>query len=361
VTTATAAVRFRNLGIYGQGTYAILDHLKLTAGLRFTHDETSGTGSSIVYPFLAPFSPPDLSAPHCVGGIEPSCLVHQRVTSDAPTWLLDLEYSPTEDVMAYVKYARGYRQGAVNPFGSPGFQTFLPETVEVYEVGAKTTFHGKIRGTFNAAVFYNDFSQQQLSVALLSTTQPVAPGGAIVNAGTSKMYGAEIDSTLRPFDSFRLDMAAAYLYTKLEEEKALTGDAVYNVVIPTSAVGGDLPYAPKYKASITGTYTFPLPDTVGTLELGATYTYQSSYVTITEAASPFFKADATNLVNLNLNWFRIGGGPVDASLFVTNVLDERYTAAVEGTYNYYGFESRQLGLPRMFGGRVRLRFGADAK
>jgi iron complex outermembrane receptor protein len=76
--------------------------------------------------------------------------------------------------------------------------------------------------------------------------------------------------------------------------------------------------------------------------------------------NPYCKTDRTNLVDLNLNWSNIFGGPVDASFFVTNVLDETYATFFQSVYNSQGFEDRQLGPPRMFGGRIKLRFGADA-
>jgi iron complex outermembrane receptor protein len=364
----SAAARFRNMGIYAQGTYAILDNLKLTAGMRFTHDETKGVGSDTLYAFGGPPAASPIFALCGVFITGFACNSHQRVTSDAPTWLLDLEYSPIQDLMAYVKYSRGYRQGSVNPFAPSGFDTFLPETVEVYELGTKTTFRGRVPGTFNVAVFYNDFAQQQLDYSLVSTFG-LPQTTAIVNAGTSRMYGAEIEASLRPFQNFRLDASASYLSTKILNEHSVTGTALYDQVIPTSREGGPLSYSPKYKATVTGTYTLPLPETVGTVEFAATYAFQSAYSTFAPEQSiggvvvpvPFATVDRTNLVNLNLNWLRIFDGPVDASFFVTNLLDETYVQTASGTLPTLGFDSRVLGTPRMFGGRLKLRFGSDAR
>jgi iron complex outermembrane receptor protein len=57
------------------------------------------------------------------------------------------------------------------------------------------------------------------------------------------------------------------------------------------------------------------------------------------------------------------GGPVDASFFVTNLLDETYATSIYSLYNqpFAGVVIRQLGEPRMFGARLKLRFGADAQ
>ena len=45
-----------------------------------------------------------------------------------------------------------------------GVETWQPEYVNAYEMGVKTSFHGAVRGTFNIAGFWNDFTDQQASV-----------------------------------------------------------------------------------------------------------------------------------------------------------------------------------------------------
>lgn len=61
------------------------------------------------------------------------------------------------------------------------------------------------------------------------------------------------------------------------------------------------------------------------------------------------------LLNFNLNWAEIAGAPVDLSLFVTNALDEEYVTYLSGNWNT-GLEQGQLGLPRMYGARLKYRF-----
>src|SRR3546814_15235411 len=68
--------------------------------------------------------------------------------------LIELSYKPVDDVMAYAKYSRGYRQGSVNLASDIGTDTFDPEHVNAYEIGAKTSFGGPVPGRFNVAAFY---------------------------------------------------------------------------------------------------------------------------------------------------------------------------------------------------------------
>jgi iron complex outermembrane receptor protein len=44
-------------------------------------------------------------------------------------------------------------------------------------------------------------------------------------------------------------------------------------------------------------------------------------------------------------------------MFVTNMLDKHYYTYINGAYLAYGFESGDVGEPRMFGGRIRYNFG----
>jgi iron complex outermembrane recepter protein len=49
-------------------------------------------------------------------------------------------------------------------------------------------------------------------------------------------------------------------------------------------------------------------------------------------------------------------GPVDLSVFVTNATDEEYVTYVIGLWNY-GIEGGAVGIPRMYGMRIRYNFG----
>src|SRR3546814_13274636 len=78
--------------------------------------------------------------------------------------LIELSYKPVDDVMAYAKYSRGYRKGSVNLASEIGTDTFDPEHVKAYEIGAKTSFGGPVPGRFNVAETYNEHTNQQMPV-----------------------------------------------------------------------------------------------------------------------------------------------------------------------------------------------------
>ena len=105
---------------------------------------------------------------------------------------------------------------------------------------------------------------------------------------------------------------------------------------------------------------------MGKLSVGATFTHTDSQVTsigsvaaFTVGAIPYDAGivPATNLLNLNLNWNKMGGLPVDLGLFVTNLTDQKYWVAVGGSLAAIGGDLLVLGTPRMFGARVKIHFG----
>jgi iron complex outermembrane receptor protein len=109
-------------------------------------------------------------------------------------------------------------------------------------------------------------------------------------------------------------------------------------------------------------YTLPLDENIGQITLGTTYTYTSkqvtnfNYRTATGKLTGFSFLKERALVDLNLTWKDFFGAPVDVTLFGNNIFQKHY-------FNYIldaqlGFQTAQLGTPRMYGVRVRYSFGS---
>src|SRR5690606_29612943 len=125
----------------------------VTGGLRYTFDSVKAVGENTRFRFLPGaagvrdqvcadtirFKNADGTFPRIV--TDPSqCHTETSTRSSRPTWLIGLEYKPVEDLMAYAKYTRGYRQGGIN-LTNIGIETWGPEKVDAYEIGAKVSFH----------------------------------------------------------------------------------------------------------------------------------------------------------------------------------------------------------------------------
>jgi iron complex outermembrane receptor protein len=104
------------IGVYAQGSYALTDKLKLTAGGRFSHEKRKGVGT---FDFL--------------GGVN---------TDKAKGWnaftpTVTLNYQANDSTLVYASVTRGFKSGVIN-VGSRN-DVINPEYVWSYEVGLKTT------------------------------------------------------------------------------------------------------------------------------------------------------------------------------------------------------------------------------
>ena len=366
---------YRDKGIYAQSTYSFTDKLKLTTGLRGTWDDQTSTATRTTTQFdvFAPYTAANTVG--CTDPLEvPSCFQRLQEKSSAPTWLIDLDYKITDDAMWYGKYARGYRAGGVFSNAPSDHRTFAPEKVDSYETGIKTSFAEPVHGLFNASVFYNNFTDQQLQLGFNPATinnvlAPVSPTTAIINAGKSRIYGAEIEAQVKPVQSVTFDVNYTYLNATLQSVSTFTTtDVDYVPAVTTMAKGDPLALSPKNKFTAEADYSLPLPPSIGRLIFGATFTHTdkqlADYNYLNPATVTLFNGQnfsylpATNLLNLDLSWKAVAGSPVDVSFFATNVTQEHYYSFIPGLgSSQLGLETAVLGQPRFWGARIRYNFG----
>ena len=402
---------YKSRAVYAQGTYDLTDNLAITAGARYTWDSQSyeydGTGIFFETPFVPSWycNNPLLNG-LIVDGVNTGqkkpiapmdfkeCYAKDTAKSDKPTWTIDLEYKPTNDILLFAKWTRGYRAGGVNPTYVP-FNLWGPEKVDTYELGTKTSFYsGALKGYFNLTGFYNDFRDQQIQATLVAKEgAPLLGGTAIINAGKSRIWGLEADASVSIGGIFKIDAGYTYLNTKLQGLAGIPDDELvpwepgassWARVVPTAVVGGPLSLSPKHRLTVTGTLNIPVPDSVGKISVGATYVYTAkqyasraddqawaNYQNPPEGTTPedwIGFADvmpprnpglmpATNLLNLNANWDSIFGSPIDAAFFMTNVTNEKFPVNVVNGFNSFGLESQLVNPPRMYGMRLKVRFG----
>jgi len=367
VISTLGTIEYINKAAYAQTTYDISDEFRMTTGLRYTDDTTNGDSRITSYTFDSSGA---VNGSNCIIlGADPAnnCSLKLHQHSQAPTWLIDFDYLPTPDQMYYAKYARGYRQGSVSIASPAGYQTFDPEKVDSYEIGSKTTFHAAVSGTFNISAFYNELSNQQLQMgevpcalaAAGSTCTPAPPGfagsgtTAIVNAGTSTIEGVEAETTLKLSDDLSFNLSYTYLWTHLDSQTVPPGAPGY-VALPAAVEGGHLSFSPTHSLTTGLSYRLPIPADLGDLSAGATYSFVSDQIS---TVSTLGTLPARQLLNLNMGWKAIAGSPFDASLFMTNALNEKYPTYVPGVYDSLGMEFRVVGEPKMWGARVKYNFG----
>ena len=392
ISESHTKLSFDNHGIFGQATYNFTDQLALTAGARYTFDKIKGLQDSTRASFSANAGTGPLFADPLTGvmiaractdsfrhgplalalaGLSPPdadrsvCTTNLTNKSNKPTWVINLDYKPTPDILLYAKYARGYRQGGLN-FTNPGLERWSPEKLDTFEVGAKTSFRGTVSGYFNVTGFYNKLSDQQIFGGIVADPATgVSGGAAIINAGKSRSYGAEVDASALLFDSLRFDLGYTYLNSKIQELDisgiSLDGTPFIRIT-PRALPGQPFNLSPEHKLTLTGTYTLPLDESLGKLDIGVTWTHTSSF--FTDQAAPASinglaagRTPAVDLLNVNVSWNEVGGSPIDLAFFATNVTKEKYPAFGPTGWQSNGYADVSPALPRMYGVRLRFNFG----
>ncbi len=443
VGLSTVQTYYRDTALYWQGIYSLTDQLKLTAGIRYTWDSmrsdfqvinlryytatiNSGfNGRTLAIPgtnstlpglnqgvgfcnnnvaFGYPANAQDgtnVSNPakgfFAASDALNQCKESHTVKTSAPTWLLGIDFKPSDDVLLYAKYSRGYRQGGVNAFGLDQLQDYGKEQVDTYEVGAKASWRGSAPGYFNISAFHNNFRDQQLQIGVQCNPSANCPQTTVVlNTGKSRLDGFEIEAGVTLFDLLHLNASYAYLNTKLIEVVDVSAfvlaknATLLGLDLRPVPVGSVIPNAVPHKLVLSGTLDLPVPDSWGKLSVGATMVYTSKYRAVSDppvlvncslsptgatqtvntninafacgAATPpqfapgeYGVLPSSKVVNLNVNWNKVGGAPVDLSFFVTNLTNEKVYLHANAQVGS-GFVSNLIGEPRMYGFRAKMNF-----
>ena len=366
---------FNDKGLYAQATYKLTEQFSLTGGIRYTMDKmtdqsesmnitpTGGYCQDILHFNTAPAGVVVSAAnaqQYALFTTDPSkCSVIRQVNSNRPTWLIDIDYKPNQNMLIYVKWARGYRMGSITS-NSIGFETVGPEKLDLYELGAKTSFHGSVSGYFNIAAFYNDFHNQQITInpVVNPAYQGVIPNAAPnINAGHSRIWGIEVDSSFRLFDRFTLDIGYTHLDTKVLAITLPPLPVYYDFLNPTAAQGDPLALSPKNTVVLTGTYRLPLDESAGKLSIGATFTHVDANQAANPSTTPLYLISAMNQLNFNVDWRSIFGQPIDLSFYMTNVTNQGRILFPSSGFQTIGGDGGHVNQPRMFGFRLKYRFG----
>ncbi|SFG13742.1 Outer membrane receptor proteins, mostly Fe transport [Novosphingobium sp. CF614] len=352
ITESVRKLTLKGLGIFSQTTYEFTDKWSVTAGIRYTEDRSASIDRNFTYRLTPALSTSCSSADTTL----PTCTGLTKAKSSAPTWLINLSYKPGTDAMLYAKYARGYRQGLVNPRALFPYKSFGPEKLDSYEAGAKLNWHGSAPGYVNAAAFYNDFNNQQFVVTWADANGRTFSG--IVNSAKSVGYGVELDTGIDLFHRLRLSGAVTYLHTELKDVFVPPqGPPGFPNPVPTAGNGDPSPIAPKWKGAASARYTLPIPEELGEISAAVSWQYTDSYMSTTRQTSG---VDSFDTFNLNFDWKDIGGKPIDLGLFVNNVTKEKYYVFVNDLLSR-GFLSKITGQPRMYGMQLKVRFGSEAR
>jgi iron complex outermembrane receptor protein len=218
------------------------------------HIVRDGTGSPIVAP-VVPGSPCNNLGIFQNGNVLP-----KRAKGDGFTHRVNAQWKPRQGLMFYATWSRGFRPGGINRRAD--IPAYAPDYLTNYEIGWKTTF-GPIR--WNGAIFHENWKAFQFAfLGANSFTE-------IHNARNARINGVETDiSYIR--GGFSWNAAAAYTDGKTKgnictfaadtDPNCLglvdTGGDSPSQDFVAAPSGTQLPITPKFKATTTARYTWPV-------------------------------------------------------------------------------------------------------
>jgi iron complex outermembrane receptor protein len=245
-------VKTTSIGAYGQATYTpsfANDLLHLTGGARWTRDKKVGSLDIVNNALPLPINGATVAAPI---GLDAHW---SRVDP-----MVNLAFDVTQDVHVYGKWSTGYKSGGANSRAT-NYEPFNPETVSMFEIGAKTEFWDH-RARLNIAAYTGTYKNIQLDFSGLyedvingvrvTTTRTTT--NTVNDPGKAKLKGVEVEFTLAPIAG--LTLMASYAYNSVKIPDALnpfpiTGNngqpssfavPIYQVYTPAHSASGSIDY-----------------------------------------------------------------------------------------------------------------------
>jgi iron complex outermembrane receptor protein len=305
--------------------YTLVDDLNLIAGGRYSYDRKTLAESQ---PVFAVAGPPFATTPTGDNS--------QDFSVFTPT--LGLQYSFTKDVMSYLTYSKGYKDGGwttrlTAPLVPLHVPTFGPEKANTYELGVKSDWFARTV-QLNADVFYTKYDSIQLNFQ-----EGLSP--TIENAGDADIKGVEFDGNWIIGNGFSLAATGAFIdayYTFLAPGINAGQSCVqpFEGCITTSSL---LPKTPRWKYSVSPTYRYPLPNG-GSLRLGIDFTHTSEIANDAINTSLLMRP-ATDLLNVSGTYaspddkyeVTVGGSNITDDRYLTTGNQDTTASIIYGTYN----------------------------
>ena len=342
-------VTSKTSGLFAQTTYNFTEKWGITGGLRYTSDKKERVGSDLAAPPFAPgaviFTYPNRPTSFTQEGMTTLKDVPNSGSWDQVTWLVDLEHRFDNNKLLFAKVSTGYKAGGFDNLGS-----YDPEKLTAFEIGSKNKFANN-RLKLNLSAFVYDYKDQQVSV-FIST----AVGGAIQNAGKTRVYGLETETEWAATKADKFKLVINYLDAKFKD--LATVQNRFNAPAEPVNLKGNRPVqSPKW--TMVFRYDHNIDLTAGVLSFGIQSMFKSDYY-----LSAFnYEGDRQNSftkTDLNLT-FAPKGDRFDIGVFAQNIEDNRplnFAAFTGNTINIYNWI---FGNPRTFGMQFNYRFRGKSK
>jgi len=306
-----AVVKTQTYAAFLHANYRFTDALELTVGARLTHEKKS-----------LDYAIADTSTLFTNGTLKDK----RTATDFSPT--VSLNYKFSDDVMGYVRYARGFKAGGWNTdfVRSLPDMDFGDESVNAYEAGLKSELFDR-RLRLNLAAYVSKHKNYQVFSFVT-----LANGGTAINvsnAGKLTSKGFEVEVEANPIRW--LTLFANYGYNDAKFDSFVNGGG------PGVNFDGNRPAeAPRHN-----------------LNLGASANFEVGSARLTIQGDYNYRSAPLEQVNLR------GGvemGNFSVFGWVRNLFDA--TKTIYNSRSFLGIPRVEFNDPRTYGITVKVRFGS---
>ena len=251
-----------SIAVFGDGSYAVTDRMKLNLGLRATREEKNGIA------FNAGYTNDTFSV---VSAVTANYDKTATFNSVAPKFGVDYKFS--DSVLGYATVSRGFKSGGFNVRAQAtvfprSADPFDDEVLTVGEVGLKSVLaDGQL--VLNSAVFHGKYEDVQVSTftAYDSNNDGTDDAffGNFLNAGSATMNGVEVEWDATPHSIDWLSVNGFVSYLDLEPDEKL--DANRDGLVDTQVITN----APDWTGGLHLNFDFPVMRGLLTASVGGSY------------------------------------------------------------------------------------------
>ena len=320
----SGTVKTKSYAAFADASFDLTEQLKISAGLRYTHDDKTGTVFRRNYTGIRS---PVFGNTAAVPG-----LIRTNYTNDRSfkklTPRVSISYKPVENINIYASYGQGFKSGGFDMRGDAVFTPttvdgYNSETIDSFELGLKSALLDRKLFT-NFAVYKSTYKDQQVTIQA-----PNIFGGVVSfvdNAGRGEIWGAELELRAVPSPNFSMNAALGYTNADYKEFLTFIGGGTRPVDVANQR---DFQNTPTFTASASATMS---SDFMGGLLSFTPAVSLRSDVQLFEFAVPLLDPDGYFLVDASANWLS-PDEKIKLSVNLRNLTDEKYRV---GGYNFPG-------------------------
>jgi iron complex outermembrane receptor protein len=331
----------KNTGVFLNTVTQLTEAISLTVGLRRSEDEKVVLQERFGRDGL-----------YCCG-FDPPTYVFADASSTDP--MVSLSYNLNDNIMFYGTYQEGFRGGGTTARPTATTRVpFGPETLENFEVGMKSDLLDR-RLRLNVTLFDMTYSDMQIGTA--GQDQNGQPAWTTGNDGEASISGIELELTSAIGEHWTVGGTVGN--TDFQFTRVPTLQDCLNKGFPAASCAGLIDInsspgrTPEWKLSLDMGYA-------ANLDNGSqvAFHYGISWQDDTYFGpndDPLLRADAYAMHNARVTWVS-ASGDWEASVFGTNITDERAITSKLNFLNLFGTVETTYARPEEWGMSIKKNF-----